>query len=113
MVGTEQQQALDFATERKVTYPLIFDEFGRSLIGLNGYPRNVVPSTILLDRQHRVAAVYLRPIRIKPTPPPSSQKTHPRVGDFPGVASRASRNGQDPDAPQDPSAGGGVDRELR
>lgn len=56
--------ALDFARDRKITYPLIFDEFSRSLSALNGYPRNVVPSTILLDRQHRVAAVYLTPIRI-------------------------------------------------
>jgi hypothetical protein len=26
---------------------------------LRGYPRNVVPSTIILDRQHRVAAIFL------------------------------------------------------
>jgi thiol-disulfide isomerase/thioredoxin len=78
-----QQQALDFATERKVTYPLIFDEFGRSLIGLNGYPRNVVPSTILLDRQHRVAAVYLRPIRISQLTPVVTKLTR-ESGIFPG-----------------------------
>lgn len=64
-----EQGALDFAHERKITYPLIYDEFGRSLAGLNGYPRNVVPSTILLDRHHRVAAVYLRAIRISQLAP--------------------------------------------
>ena len=64
-----QQQALDFATNRKITYPLIFDPAGRSLIALNGYPRNVVPSTILLDRQHRVAQVYLEAIRISQLTP--------------------------------------------
>jgi hypothetical protein len=26
---------------------------------LKGYPRSVVPSTIVLDRQHRVAAIFL------------------------------------------------------
>jgi thiol-disulfide isomerase/thioredoxin len=65
----EQNDALDFARERKITYPLIFDQFGRSLTALNGYPRNVVPSTILLDRQHRVAAVYLEAIRISQLAP--------------------------------------------
>jgi hypothetical protein len=29
------------------------------LLALKGYPRNAVPSTIILDRQHRVAAVHL------------------------------------------------------
>jgi peroxiredoxin len=61
--------ALDFAHDRHITYPLIFDEFSRSLSALNGYPRNVVPSTILLDRQHRVAAVYLTTIRISQLAP--------------------------------------------
>jgi peroxiredoxin len=59
-----QAAAQDFAADHKLTYPLIYDEFGRTLTALNGYPRNVVPSTILLDRRHRVAAVYLRAVRI-------------------------------------------------
>jgi thiol-disulfide isomerase/thioredoxin len=65
----ERDDALDFAGNHKITYPLIFDQFGRSLTALNGYPRNVVPSTILLDRQHRVAAVYLTAIRISQIAP--------------------------------------------
>ena len=36
----------------------------RTLAALRGYPRNTVPSTIVLDRQHRVAAVYLTTIRV-------------------------------------------------
>ncbi len=51
--------ALDFVHDNQVSYPSIFDPAGRILLALNGYPRNVVPSTIVLDRQHRVAAVYL------------------------------------------------------
>jgi thiol-disulfide isomerase/thioredoxin len=51
--------ALDFVHGNRITYPSIFDPAGRSLLALTGYPRNVVPSTIVLDRQHRVAAVYL------------------------------------------------------
>ncbi|MCP2252901.1 Thiol-disulfide isomerase or thioredoxin [Prauserella aidingensis] len=50
----------DFMRNRGLTYPSIYDPSGRSLIGLTGYPRNVVPSTIIVDKQGRVAAVYLR-----------------------------------------------------
>ena len=50
----------DFVRDTGLTYPSIYDPPGRSLLGLKGYPRSVVPSTIVLDKQHRVAAVYLR-----------------------------------------------------
>lgn len=50
----------DFMRNRGLTYPSIYDPSGRSLLGLTGYPRNVVPSTIIVDKQGRVAAVYLR-----------------------------------------------------
>ena len=50
----------DFVRDQKLTYPSIYDPSGRSLLGLKGYPRNTVPSTIVLDREHRVAAVFLR-----------------------------------------------------
>jgi thiol-disulfide isomerase/thioredoxin len=59
-----RDQALDFADSVKISYPVIFDPPGRSLAGLHGYPRNVTPSTIVLDRQHRVAAVYLTVVRV-------------------------------------------------
>jgi peroxiredoxin len=53
------ESARDFQRSVGVTYDSIFDPPGRVLFQLNGYPRNVVPSTIVLDRRHRVAAVYL------------------------------------------------------
>lgn len=49
----------DFVHDRGITYPSIYDPPARSLLALAGYPRNAVPSTIILDRQHRVAAVFL------------------------------------------------------
>jgi len=52
----------DFVRNRQLTYPSIYDPSGRSLLRLSGYPRNAVPSTIILDKQQRVAAVYLRSI---------------------------------------------------
>jgi thiol-disulfide isomerase/thioredoxin len=50
----------DFVRDTGLTYPSIWDPPGRSLLALKGYPRSVVPSTIVLDKQHRVAAVFLR-----------------------------------------------------
>ncbi|OLT13392.1 alkyl hydroperoxide reductase [Pseudonocardia sp. CNS-139] len=56
--------AADFVRDRGLTFDSIYDPPGRSLLALSGYPRNVVPSTIVLDKQHRVAAVYLTTIRV-------------------------------------------------
>jgi thiol-disulfide isomerase/thioredoxin len=50
----------DFVRNNGLTYPSIYDPPGKSLLSLNGYPRGTVPSTIVLDRAHRVAAVFLR-----------------------------------------------------
>lgn len=49
----------DFARDFGLTYPSIFDPPGRTLFALSGIPRSVVPLTIVLDRSHRVAAVFL------------------------------------------------------
>lgn len=59
-VRDNRDAARDFVTDRKVTYPSIYDPALRSLVALgNSYPTSVVPTTVILDRQHRVAAVYL------------------------------------------------------
>ncbi|MEU3273804.1 TlpA disulfide reductase family protein [Saccharomonospora sp. NPDC006951] len=50
----------DFMRNRNLTYPSIYDPPGRSLLRLSGYPRNVVPSTIIVDKEQRVAAIFLR-----------------------------------------------------
>ena len=53
--------AVDFVTDRKVTFPSIYDPPMRTMIAFGGrYPTTVIPSTVVLDRQHRVAAVFLR-----------------------------------------------------
>lgn len=63
-VRDAREPAADFVRDRGLTYPSIFDHPGRALLGLGGYPRNVVPSTIVLDRSHRVAVVYLTRIAL-------------------------------------------------
>lgn len=53
--------ARDFVIDRKVTYPSIYDPAMRTMIAFGGkFPTTVIPSTLVLDRQHRVAAVFLR-----------------------------------------------------
>ena len=59
-VRDNRESERDFVTDRNVTYPSIFDPEMRSLIAFGRrYPTSVVPTTVVLDRQHRVAAVYL------------------------------------------------------
>jgi thiol-disulfide isomerase/thioredoxin len=63
-VRDERQAAADFVRDRGVTFDSIFDPPGRVLARLSGYPRNTVPSTLVLDQQHRVAAVFLMAVRV-------------------------------------------------
>ncbi|OLR90731.1 TlpA disulfide reductase family protein [Actinokineospora bangkokensis] len=56
----DRQAPQDFVTDRRLTYPSIFDPPGRTLLALKGYPRAVVPATFLIDKQGRVAAAYMR-----------------------------------------------------
>jgi thiol-disulfide isomerase/thioredoxin len=56
-----RQAAQDFVEDRHVTFPSIYDPAMRTLIAFGGkYPTTVIPSTLVLDRRHRVAAVFLR-----------------------------------------------------
>jgi thiol-disulfide isomerase/thioredoxin len=51
----------DFVKDRGVTFDSIYDPAMRTMIAFGGrYPTTVIPSTLVLDRQHRVAAVFLR-----------------------------------------------------
>ncbi|QCB48882.1 TlpA family protein disulfide reductase [Rhodococcus sp. PAMC28707] len=55
-----QDKAQDFVIDNKVTYSSIYDPPMRTLTALGGIPTSVVPTTIVLDKKHRVAAVFLR-----------------------------------------------------
>lgn len=63
-VRDDRALATDFLRDRGLTYDSIFDFPQRNLARLDGFPRNAVPSTIVLDKQHRVAWVTLLPIRV-------------------------------------------------
>lgn len=57
-----QTIAQDFVTDNGVTYPSIYDPPFRSAAALGGMPTSVIPTTIVLDRSHRPAAVFLREV---------------------------------------------------
>jgi thiol-disulfide isomerase/thioredoxin len=63
-VRDDRSAAQDFARSAGITYASIFDNPGRSLAALGGVPRNVVPLTVVLDKQHRVAFVSLATITV-------------------------------------------------
>ncbi|MFC3963200.1 TlpA disulfide reductase family protein [Nocardia jiangsuensis] len=57
----QQDKAKDFVVDNRVGYPSIYDPSMRTLLALGGnFPTSVIPTTLVLDRQHRVAAVFLR-----------------------------------------------------
>ena len=56
-----QDKAQDFVVDNGITFPSIYDPPMRTLMAFGaGYPTSVVPTTIVLDREHRVAAVFLK-----------------------------------------------------
>lgn len=56
------QIARDFLTDNGVTYPSIYDPPFKTAAQLGGVPSSVIPTTIVLDKQHRPAAVFLRAV---------------------------------------------------
>ncbi|WP_236826463.1 MULTISPECIES: TlpA disulfide reductase family protein [unclassified Blastococcus] len=62
-VKDERRLAVAFVERLGVAYPSIFDPRGEVALAFRGFPANVVPSTILLDRDGRVAAVYTGQVR--------------------------------------------------
>ncbi|MGO1949851.1 MAG: TlpA family protein disulfide reductase [Mycobacteriaceae bacterium] len=55
-------KARDFKTDNNVTYPSIYDPPFMTALSLGGLPASVIPTTIVLDKQHRPAKIFLREI---------------------------------------------------
>ncbi len=52
----------DFLASKQISYPSIYDPSMRTLLAIKGYPASGIPSTIVLDRQGRVAHIWLEAI---------------------------------------------------
>jgi len=59
-IRDSRDAATAFVTDFDITYPSLFDPAGRVALAFRDVPPTVVPSTALLDRHHRVAAVFRR-----------------------------------------------------
>ncbi|GAA4798088.1 TlpA family protein disulfide reductase [Corynebacterium canis] len=57
--------ARDFLADNGLTYPSIYDPPFKTAAAMGGVPASVIPTTIVLDKQHRPAAVFLREVTAK------------------------------------------------
>ena len=62
---TSRQTAQDFVKDNGITYPSIFDPPFKTALALGGLPASVIPTTIVLDKQHRPAHVFLKEVTDK------------------------------------------------
>jgi peroxiredoxin len=58
-VKDQRQLAQAFYDDFGITYPSLFDPSGEVALAFRDFPANVVPTTILIDTENRVAATYV------------------------------------------------------
>jgi thiol-disulfide isomerase/thioredoxin len=59
----DEQFADAFVADKGIAFPSLFDPRGEVALAFRGYPASAIPSTIVLDPQYRVAAVYTGEVR--------------------------------------------------
>ncbi|WP_111766616.1 TlpA family protein disulfide reductase [Nakamurella deserti] len=59
-IRDDRQAAADFMAARAMPFPSIYDPTTRTLLSMSGLPTSSIPTTIVLDREHKVAKIYLR-----------------------------------------------------
>ncbi|WP_308128055.1 TlpA family protein disulfide reductase [Modestobacter italicus] len=62
-VKDSEQLAQAFLDSKAITFPSLHDPRGEVALAFRDYPANAIPSTIVLDRDSRVAAVYTGEVR--------------------------------------------------
>ena len=55
---TDEQFPLAFVERFGIEFPSVYDPRGEVALAFRDYPANAIPSTIVIDRQGQVAAVY-------------------------------------------------------
>jgi peroxiredoxin len=61
-VKDDKGSAQEFISDKDITYPSFWDPQGRAALTFRNFNPNAIPSTILIDRLGRVAAVYMAPL---------------------------------------------------
>ena len=64
-----RSQAQAFVKDNDITYPIAFDEQGQTAVALGKIPALSLPFTVVIDKQQRVAAVYLSRLTAKDLEP--------------------------------------------
>jgi thiol-disulfide isomerase/thioredoxin len=59
---TSKDAGMSFITNNKISYPMLWDEPGKTALELGHVPADGLPFTVLIDKQQRVAAVYLKAV---------------------------------------------------
>jgi peroxiredoxin len=62
-VKDQEQFAEAFVASKGITFPSLYDPKGEVALAFRDYPASAIPSTIVLDREGRVAAVYTGEVR--------------------------------------------------
>jgi thiol-disulfide isomerase/thioredoxin len=57
-IKDEKQAALAFVHDFGVTYPIVYDEPARSALQIGGIPTRGLPTTVVIDKHGKVAAIY-------------------------------------------------------
>jgi peroxiredoxin len=57
--------ATSFVADNKISYPIVYDQRGETAVRLGKIPSLALPFTVLIDKQGRVAAVYLQQMSAK------------------------------------------------
>ena len=58
-----------FVKDNHIEYPMIYDETGETALRMGNIRVQATPFTVLLDKQHRVAGVYVGPLTPKDLEP--------------------------------------------
>jgi peroxiredoxin len=54
-----KSNAQSFVKDYSISYPIVYDEQGETVLRLGDLPATALPFTVLIDKQGRVAAVYI------------------------------------------------------
>lgn len=57
-IKDEKQAAIAFIHDFGVTYPIVYDEPARSALQIGDVPTRGLPTTVVIDKRGRVAAIY-------------------------------------------------------
>jgi peroxiredoxin len=66
---TSTDAAKAFVKDNDITFPIVSDELGETAVALGKIPALALPFTVVIDKQQRVAGVYLKPLAPKDLQP--------------------------------------------